>query len=59
MKTFFTLLTDISGTTAMLVLVHTISTKAFREKYEKGIIAAIVILLLFALIGAMGELAVS
>jgi hypothetical protein len=58
-KVLFTMLTDITGVVAMVVMLQAIMYKAFRDKFEKSIVLAIMVLLFLATIGALGEMYLS
>jgi uncharacterized membrane protein len=55
MKTLFTMLTDMSGVSAMIVMLHALFYKKFRDNYSDAIVKAVIILLFFAAVGAVGE----
>jgi hypothetical protein len=59
MKTLFTMLVDLSGTSAMVVMLHALFYKKFRDNYSKTIIGALIVLLFLSFIGALGEMALS
>lgn len=59
MKILFTMLTDLSGVSAMIIMLQALFHKAFREKFERSIVLAIIVLLFLATIGALGEMATS